>query len=795
MRKTGSDRRVKGRRIAARLRPNKSQPNSLPARPTRFFGRDSELAAIREQLLTPDVRLLTLTGSPGIGKSRLALEAAAGLNQHFADGIAFVDLTPIRDSALVAHAVSQQLGLTRSIRRPIVEQLTNFLRGKRFLLMLDNVEQVVDAGLIVAELLGFCPWLKILATSREPLRVDWEREYPVPPLTVPDLSRLPDTERLTAYSAIALFVDRARAVQPRFMLDHHNARTIAEICTRLDGLPLAIEMAAPLLKVLPPQAMAERLSRGLLQLTAGAKNIPNRHQTLREAVLWSYSLLNPDEQKLFRRLAVFVGGCTLDAAEAVCAAGDGERADVISTLASLVNKSLLRQEAQLDGQPRYHMLESIREFGLEELVSATEFQSMRRRHAEYFLSLVEHAEPALITHAQIVWLNRLERDHDNLREVLRWSTSETGSREIGMRLAGVLYWFWWVRGYQAEGNQWLATLLSGTGDDVDPAVRAKACYAAGFLAFRCGDQESAHRLTKESLFLSQQLRETGWIVKASILSGKIGLMQHEYAHARALWEEALMLNGESGDRLQRADALNCLGELARMDGDLNQAEALYDEARSIWKDAGHTEMVAIVHFNIAQVAMRRGDLHGAEAGFYESARLHKEAASQCVTNCSFIGLAELAIHEGDARRAARLFGAADALSEAHREAYDPPDQAAFDSSRAMTRAALTEEEFAAAWSEGRLLTLEEAYQYAMSPLPHVVKGQRAQRRSLLTRREHEVASLVAQGLSNREIAARLFIAERTAETHVENILNKLGFHSRAQVAAWSAEHRVASSLT
>jgi predicted ATPase len=375
---------------------------------------------------------------------------------------------------------------------------------------------------MVAELLDSSPELSILATSQEPLRINWEREYPVPPLALPEsLSHLPDMEHLVGYPAIALFADRARAVHPHFMLDHRNAGVIAAICARLDGLPLAIEMAAALVKVLPPEALNERLAHGLMQLTAGVKNLPSRHQTLRGAISWSYSLLNPDERKLFCRLAVFVGGCLLDAAKVVGADGDNEETDILAVAASLVNKSLLQQSPQPDGQPRYSMLESVRQFGLEQLPILGELHSTQRRHAGYYLSLAESAEPELNTRAQGACLNRLEWDHDNLREVLRWSTTDTGDRTTGLRLAGALYGFWWIRGYMTEGSRWLQMLLADAEGRVEPAVRAKACYAAGFLAYRLGDLEAVQRLTEEGLTLWQQLGDAAGVVKALTQLGNV----------------------------------------------------------------------------------------------------------------------------------------------------------------------------------------------------------------------------------------------------------------------------------
>lgn len=390
-----------------RTRPSKRAPtdrrspgvvervHKLPAQPTPLIGRQQETAAARQQLLTADVRLLTLTGPPGVGKTRLGLEVGTELLDDFEHGVFFVDLAPIKDPALVGYTIAQTLGVREARHQSLFEHLKHFLRDKQVLLLLDNFEQVAAAAPLVAELLGASLALKILVTSRAALHLRWDHEFPVPPLGLPDLQRLPAVKELSGYPAVALFVDRARAVKPDFVLTNHNAPAVAEICTRLDGLPLAIELAAARIKLLPPQAMLRRLQRGLDLLTAGARDLPARQQTLGGAIAWSYDLLEAREQKLFRRLSVFVGGCTLEAAEAVCKPEGDLQTNVLEGLASLVNESLLRQEEQADGEPRFRMLETTREYALEQLAKTGEMEEIQRRHAAVYLSFAEAAAPEL----------------------------------------------------------------------------------------------------------------------------------------------------------------------------------------------------------------------------------------------------------------------------------------------------------------------------------------------------------------------------------------------------------------
>ncbi|MGQ0570247.1 MAG: ATP-binding protein, partial [Armatimonadota bacterium] len=380
--------------------------------PTRLIGREDEIAAVQSLLQRVDVRLLTLVGPPGIGKTRLALEVATAAAPHFEHRAVFVDLAPISDPALVPHTIAQMLGVVDAPHRNTLKRLIAYLEKKRILLVLDNFEQVAGAATQVSELLSACSGVKVLATSREPLHLTWEREAPVMPLQVPDLVRLPEPEELSRYSAVALFLERARAIRPDLALTPQSAAAVAEICVRLDGIPLAIEMAAARIKSMTPEAIARRVDDRLGLLTAGARDVPERQRTLRSAIAWSYDLLKPAEQALFRRLAVFAGGCAVNAAQTVCDAGLA--VDVIDGLGALVDKSLLRYEPQPDGSSRFRMLESLREFGLEQLEASGELETIRRRHAAHFVALAQQAETHRRDNRQSSWPQTLEREHANL---------------------------------------------------------------------------------------------------------------------------------------------------------------------------------------------------------------------------------------------------------------------------------------------------------------------------------------------------------------------------------------------
>src|ERR687894_2385677 len=440
------------------LRTLESRPNNLPMQPTPLVGREREVEDVRERLLAPEVRLLTLTGPGGTGKTRLALQAAADLLDEFEDGVFFVALATLTDPTLVASTVAQVLDVRESGDQPLIEGVKDYLKDKRLLLVLDNFEQVLEAAPLAGELLS-APRLKVLATSRIPLGVYGEHEYAVPPLAVPDPKRLPGLEALSQYEAVRLFIERARAAKADFAVTSENAPAVAEICARLDGLPLAIELAAARVKLLPPGAMLGRLGRRLKLLTGGARDLPERQRTLRGAIEWSHTLLEEGEKTLFARLAVFSGGRTLEAIEAICDTEGDLPIEAFEGVSSLVDKSLLRQEEGPNGEPRFVMLETVHEFAREKLGQSAETQEIKRVHAEYFLTLIEVAHPELKGPDQLEWLERLEAEHDNMRAALSWA-SERKEVEVALRLGGSLWWFWWMRGYYSEGRRWLQEALA-----------------------------------------------------------------------------------------------------------------------------------------------------------------------------------------------------------------------------------------------------------------------------------------------------------------------------------------------
>jgi predicted ATPase/DNA-binding CsgD family transcriptional regulator len=683
--------------VAQRLITPESIPkHNLPLQLTSFVGREQDAAAVVKYLRRPEVRLLTLTGPAGVGKTRLALAVAMEMREHFADGTCFVPLAPISDPDLVIPTIAQALGIKEAGERPLLDLLQASLRDKRLLLLLDNFEQVLAAAPRLSDLLADCPHLKILVTSRAVLHIHGEHEFPVPPLALPDLTHLPESEALAQYAAVALFLHRAQATRPDFQVTPTNAHAIAEICVRLDGLPLAIELAAARVKLLPPRALLTRLDHRLQVLTGGARDAPIRQQTLRNMLAWSYNLLDAEEQRLFRRLSVFVGGCTLEAVEGLYTALGEMPAYVLDGVASLIDKSLLRQTEQEGKEPRLLMLETLREYGLDALASSGEMESTRRAHAHYYLRLAEDAEVEIGGPQQAAWLEHLEREHDNLRAALQWSLEQAGSEEtmeskrsieMALRLGGALGRFWVVHGHISEGRNILERALAAR-ERIKASVQAKALIVAGHLAFIQSDYDRAESLLQESLALYRELEDQPGIAFALSMLGSVAWTKGHMVAARTLTEEALAISRQVDDMERAANSLFILGLLSSSQGEYARARALFEESLALQRklqnkrgiahtlsqlaqvlnvsqdnqarvpslleeclalsqEIGFKEGIAASFWLSGQVALGRGDLVTAHSLAEKSVALYQEMGHRHGTAESLPALGKVLVAEGD----------------------------------------------------------------------------------------------------------------------------------------------------
>jgi predicted ATPase/DNA-binding NarL/FixJ family response regulator len=754
-----------------------------------FVGREKELTEVKRWL--EDSRLLTLTGSGGCGKTRLALAAADELSEGFEEGVWLVELAPLADPSLVAQAVASTLGVREKPGRSLTETLLDHLASKKVLLVLDNCEHLVEACAELAEsLLRFCPGLCVLATSREALGITGEIAWPVPSLSLPDVRRLPDIESLHGYESARLFVERTAAVKPTFALTEQNASAVAQVCYRLDGIPLAIELAAARAKVLSAEQIASRLDDSFRLLKTESRTTDPRQRTLKATVDWSHELLVEQERILFRRLSMFAGGWTLEAAEEVCAGVDVEDDEVLDLLSRLVDKSLV-YVAERGGQTRYRLLETVRQYGRERLKESGEDGSVGERHANHYLALAKEAEPELRGARQVLWLQRLSTEHDNLRAAMAWLLGE-GKSERAAGLGWYLWLFWWARGFFFEGRRWMDEALAKGGAMGAPA-RARALFVAGTMAIGQANFRSAEPLLEESLGLFRGLGDKRGV--ACTLGGigvvAIGLGQHE--RAIVLHEEAADLFLEVGDKWAAGNELG-FSALGRFKcGDYVHAQQLAERGLALAQEiGGRTGTYAALI--LAAAAQALGDTERASTLFKEGlkfmAELGAEAGDQANVAFCLGGLAAVAASAGRIVSAAHLWGAEEALLERFEVGVHTylPDRTLHENQIDAARARISEEAFAAAWAEGRTMSLEQVIEYALEQEPAPEPPASGTYPWDLSAREAEVLSLVAKGMTNAEVAEKLFLSSRTVNWHLTSIYRKLGSHSRTEAARFASEH-------
>jgi predicted ATPase len=718
--------------------------HNLPNQLTIFIGRQGELATARQTLLRKDVSLVTFTGPGGTGKTRLSLEIANQLVGQFKDGVFFVQLADVTNADQVIARIAQQLEVRSAGSQPLFQNLKDYLRDKDILLLLDNFEQVVSAAPVVAELLAAAPALKMLVTSRILLNLRGEHELPILPLDTPDLTE--PLSQLAENESVQLFVARAQAAQSSFRLTEDNASAVSQICRRLDGLPLAIELAAARVKLLPPQAILARLTDRLKLLTGGAQDLPARQQTLRNTLDWSYSLLSSHEKSLYARLGIFVGGFTLEDAEAICVS-DGNP-DILEGISSLVNNSLIKQEELTDGQPRFRMLETIREYALERLAESEEMLELQKRHANHYIGIILNgARYGLIGPESTAWLNRLEREHDNIQEALEWCTKTPAGRELALSVMDTLTWFWYRRGFFSEGRVWTDRLLVDSNNE-PVAIRAAALQMSSRMAMWRGDLKNSVARATESLTIWQRLedeqkipmslmetavnlinvgndREAHTLLKEAetlfrennisyfqaitlVHLGNVSLGLGHPDEAREWLNRAHPIFREIGEPWGLSFVLNNLGEVARVQGDYERASEYYRESEALLRETGDKGDLARLVHTLGYIAQHKGDHDLAERQFRESLAMfrklgNKRGIAECIA-----GLSSLRAKQGKLQAAAKMLAAAESLLSASGAAWWPADRVEIERTRETLQSGMQEPEFRAAWAAGEFMSLDQA---------------------------------------------------------------------------------------
>lgn len=732
-------------------------------------------------------RLVTLMGVGGAGKTRLALRVASELQRAFPDGVWFVELAALEDQAVLTQTVASALGVHDRTARWPAPALAEYLHDKKTLLVLDNCEHLRNACAVLADtVLRGAPDVRIMTTSRQALGLTGEHTFQVPTLSVPDGEQLPPPESLTRYEAVSLFVDRAVAVQPSFALSASNVDAVVRICQCLDGIPLAIELTAVRLRAISANEILERLEDRYALLTAGSPGALPRHQTLRALIDWSSGLCSPEEQTLWARLSVFSGGFSLEAAEAVCAGGDIGRFAVLDLLSSLVDKSLVIAEEQ-SGRERYRMLETIRQYGLDRLREHDAETTLREKHRDFFAGLVEQACAQWLGPDQEETLAGLSREHSNLRTALEFCLTEPGHAESGLRIAGALWFYCIATGLTSEGRRWLER---GLQLETRPSTwRARALWVCAYLCIIQEDLPAARPLIVECHRHAEELDDrnaTAWAVQ---LSGMAAMSEGDLASACSLLGDGLERHRRVDEQVGVLDASFYLVAVTALLNDLDQAAALCEEALGLCDSRGERWLKSYMLWDMGLVAWQLGASDRAARAGRDGLQLARRFNEQWAIAFCIEILAWTSNAEGRVDRAARLLGAADRIWRrvgaplfGMQHLIDYHDQCV-----QQVREALGERPFEAAFGTGRDMGTEQSVSYGLEEPERTVQSLPSRPDICLTPRESEVADLIAAGLSNKAIAARLVIAQRTAEAHVEHILGKLGFSSRAQVAAWVTE--------
>jgi non-specific serine/threonine protein kinase len=825
----GSIRRNEADRTGLQSPENGSMKvRGLPSPPNQLIGRERDLVEVEACLRLPNTRLLTLTGSPGTGKTRLAIALAESVAEGF-DEAAWVELAPLADPEIVPQAIAEQIGVGEAGSRRHAELLTDYLGSKNILLVLDNFEQVLGAATFVADVLSRCPKVRFVITSRVPLHIRWEREFVVGPLEVPS-SNAPGQAQFSRIPSVQLFVERAVSVRPDFALSEKDQTAVAEICRQLDGLPLAIELAAGRSKVLEPAALSARLERRFDLLKDGPRDLPERQRTLRGAVGWSYSLLSSEEQSLFRRLAVFPNGCEIEDAEAICAGGG---VNVVDAIYGLANANLVQFAASQSGPRRLRMLETIREYGVECLDSTNERAKLEARHATRYLELVEQSEEGLTGSTQPYWLERLEAEHANLLRALHYFV-DSGDAKSSARMVNVLWRFWWRRGYLTEGRRQTANVLAMESIAGSDELRLTSMVAAGLLALWQADYEEARTLLVESTILARKLQEQRALAYSLVFLGRVA-RDHREANAADLCAEGVETFRSTGDNWGLGVGLHFLGlavtefdlELATqyfqdsikvfqslgVQGDLamplrgmglvcfllgrhEEARKYFEESAALFRGIRDEWSAAMVLHDVGSLAERQGSPKEAAALLTESLRAWQKIGNRRGILICLAALARLALQVGAGTLAVQLLATVDSAAAKSGVAFEPTDYTKAEVTLSRAREVLHPSAYSMAWQEGRELDFDAAIASGFLAGELVAKqksGVAPQEPKRLSPREREVAALLRRGMTNREIAEQLVITDGTANLHVKHILAKLSFSNRAQVAAWMAEQERSTS--